>query len=218
MLLKSVRLYLYSDEYEQALRSEFLFRSCYISNFLSRRVRELGFDTDGFKGILPQGRRATDVPASISSESNLIVPVHFDEARYAALGAGEQHEFFIGMFVEGLEKCARHHRIPLAELQAALEEFRRGGYRNEWTHQKKLLRPVGLQASLLCRLDTAKFALTLKLERKGTTVFEQQVLETKPDELIFAHRFKEVVVDGDALVVKDKLGKPAFSLSVDSLG
>jgi hypothetical protein len=218
MLLRTVRLYLHSDEFAQAARSEFLFSSCYVSNFLSRRVRDLGFRSDGFKGVLIQGRCEADGPVRISSEGNVIVPVHFDQPRYESLGTGGKHEFFIGMVVEGLEKCARHHRIPFVDLMAAIDEFRRGGYRNEWTYQKKLLRPFGIQASLLCRLDAQKFALTLKLERKGTTLFEQEILETKPDEVVFAHRFKEVVAEEDRVVVKDKFGKPIFSTRVDSLG
>lgn len=121
------------------------------------------------------------------------------------------------MLVDGLERCARSHKIPLVELLGAVDEFRRGGYRNEWTHQRKILRPVGLHASLQCRLDSERFVLTLRLENKGATVFEQDILETKPDELIFAHRFKEVVLEECDIVVKDKFGKPTFAVSVSSL-
>ena len=80
------------------------------------------------------------------------------------------------------------------------------------------LRGVRLQASLLCSLDTEKFVLTLKAEKEGATVFEEPILETKPDEIIFAHQFKEVVLEGETIVVKSKFGKPTFSLQVSSLG
>ncbi|MCX5747479.1 MAG: hypothetical protein NT062_33865 [Proteobacteria bacterium] len=152
--------------------------------------------------------------ARISVERNLIAPAGFSSARYAALHPGEEHEFFIAMIVDGLERCAHQHEIPIIELRTALEAFRRGGYRNEWTHQRKRLRQVGLQASLLCSLDPERFRLILKLEKKDVLVFEQQILETKPDELIFAHLFKEVVVDGDAVVVNDKFGQQLFSMPV----
>ena len=121
------------------------------------------------------------------------------------------------MIFEGLARCAQEHEIPISELTMAIEEFRRGGYRNTWTHQRKLLRPAGLHASLLCALTSDRFGLILKLESNGATVFEQEILETKPDELIFAHRFKEVVLECDAVVVKDKFGKPLFSMPASSL-
>lgn len=217
-VLKTVRLYLHVDDYGQELRSEFLYRSCYISNFTSRCVRGLDFKTNGFKGVLVQGRKSPPGEPRVSVETNLIVPMRFDQERYESLGPGEHHEFFLGMLVEGFEKCARYHSIPFEELMAAIEEFRGGGFRNEWTHQKKQLRPFGLQASLLCRVDTERFTLNLMLEQKGAVVFDQQILETKPDEIIFAHRFKEVVVEGEAIVVRDKFGKPLFSLEASSLG
>jgi hypothetical protein len=211
MLLKDVRLYMNRDQFPQAMRSEFRFRSCYISNYLTRRVRELRLSRD-FRGILIQGCAVISAPGL--SEMDLIVPVGFSSADYAALRPGEEHEFFIAMIAEGIERCAQEHSIPVAELMTTLEEFRRGGYRNEWTHQRKLLRPVGMHASLLCSLDTERFLLVLKLERKGVTVFEQQILETQPDEIMFSHRFKEVVLEGDAVVVKDRFGRVLFSMPV----
>ena len=57
-----------------------------------------------------------------------------------------------------------------------------------------------------------KFVLTLELKSKGTVVFDAPILETKPDETIFAYRFKDVVLEGQTVVVKNKFGKPTFSL------
>jgi len=217
MLLRQVDLYLHLDEYPPALATPFGFRTRYLCNFVERRLQALKFQAQGFNKICVQGRHQPLESCPIVPENAVLPTVFFDASRYESLGAGEHHEFLIGMLVEGLERCARHHRIPLAELVAAVDEFRRGGYRNEWVHQSKLLRPLGLRASLSCRLDAEKFELILKLDRKGTTVFERQILETKPDEIIFAHRFKEVVVEGEVIVVKDKFGKQAFSLERSSL-
>lgn len=211
MIFKDLRLYL-SEEFPRGIGSEFLFRSCYFSNFLTRRVRALRLLRD-YKGFIIQGCQVI-TPPRISPEANLIVSVGFSSAAFAELRPGEEHEFFVAMTVDGLDRCAQQHQIPIAELTTTLEEFRRCGYRNEWTYQRKLLRQVGLQASLLCSLDPERFRLVLKLEKKHRAVFEQQILETKPDELIFAHRFKEVVVDGDSVVVKDKFGKALFSMPI----
>lgn len=216
MLLRHVYLYLHLDEYPSALATPFGFRTRYVCNVLERRLRDMKYQADGFSKVCIQGRHQPLETCPIVSEHAALPTVAFDQAKYESLRPGEEHEFFIAMIVEGLERCAQQHQIPIAELTAALEEFRRGGYRNEWTHQKKLLRQVGLQASLLCSLDPERFRLILKLEKKGATVFEQQILETKPDELIFAHRFKEVLVDGDSILVNDKFGKQLFSMPTPS--
>lgn len=214
MLLKHVYLYLHLDEYPADLATPFGFRTRYVCNFLERRLRELRCHADGFNKICVQGRRRPLEACPVVSDHAALPTVAFDQAKYESLRPGEEHEFFIAMIVEGLERCARQHRIPIAELRAAVEEFRRGGCRNEWTHQKKLLRQLGVQASLLCSLDPERFRLNLKLEKKGVAAVERRILETKPDELIFAHRFKDVLVDGDSVVVKDTFGKTTFSMRV----
>lgn len=216
-LLRAVRLYLWPDEFTQEVRSDFLFRSCYLSNFVTRYVREMRLITDGFKGVLVQGRNAGAAKPYVSVEGNLIVPVRFEQERYETLTRGERHEFFVDMLVRGVEEAAKHRRIPFVEMMVAIEEFRRGGYVNEWIHQKKTFRSLDLQAALVCRLDTDRFTLNLTLEREGATVFDRKILETKPDEVIFTHRFKDVALEGRNIVITDKHGKRIFVLDADSL-
>lgn len=215
--LASVGLYLHVDDYDQELSNRFLFQGYYLDNLLTRHVRRLKFNTAGFIGLLVQGRMRPDDVPRISSNRNLIAHVGFDASSYRGLGPGEHHEFFISMMTAGLEKCARHYDIPLAELLQAIDQFRSGGYRNEWIHQTKLLRGLGLRATLACRLDSEHFTLNLVLERKGTIVFDETILDTLPDSIIFHYRFKEVVVDGTSIVVMDRLGKRLYALDANSL-
>ena len=217
MVLTHVYLYLNLDEYPKELATLFGFRTRYVCNFLERHLRPLKFRAEGFSKIAVQGRHQplNDVP--IVSENSALPTVAFDQARYESLSPGEEHEFFVAMLEEGLDRCAQQHQIPLAELKAAISEFRQGGYKNEWTDQTKLLRPSGLRASLIASLDAERFQLRLTLDKGGAVVFDRVILETKPDELIFGHRFKEVALEHDAVVIKDKFGRPTFSVHLDSL-
>lgn len=217
MRLRNIYLYLNLEEYPPELATPFGFKTRYLCNVLRRRLHELKCDAHGFNKICIEGRHRPDESCPILSENAAVPSVAFDQRQYESLGPTDHHEFFIGMLMEGLEKCARHHKIPLSEMKAAIVLFRQGGYRSDWTHQEKLLRGVGLHASLLCSLDTERFVLTLKVERKGDTVFEQPILETLPDELIFAYQFKEVVLEGERIIVKNKFGEPTFTLELSSL-
>lgn len=217
MLLTDISLYLNVDEYDRSYGSDFQFRSRYLCNFVRRRIARLKFQTDGFGSIAVQGCREPKNVCSIEGEKVAVATVRFEQQKYDSLRPAECHEFFIGMLLEGLEKCARDHRIPLLEVKAAIDDFRAGGYRNDWTFKKRTLRPVGLQASLNCTLDMERFILTLKLERKGVVVYDAPVLETKPDETIFAHRFRDVVLEGQTVVVMKKFDKPTFSLDLSGL-
>jgi len=175
-----------------------------LNSYLHRNVKPLKFRSGQFDSILVQGSIEPDQPAWIDVEHNLITPVHFAQARYDSLKPCEHHEFFISMLVEGLHKAAKSYEIPLKEILGFIEDFRKGGYRNEWVHQTKLLRGTGLRATLLCSMDSERFQLTLKLERKGSTVFEKVILTEMPDETCFAHQFKDVVLKGRKILVRPK--------------
>ena len=216
MILRYIGLGLDTVEYDD-ICSDFLFRCRYLGNFLGRRVKPLNFKADGFGAIIVEGTARPPGPCRLCEVNALSAPVRFDLKRYEALGPNEHHEFFIGMLSEGLEKCAPDFKIPIAELREGIEEFRRGGYKNEWTHQSKLMRPLGIRASLLCKMDSERFVLTLVLERKGEQVFKESILESKPDETCFRHRFKEVISEGDDIVVQTKWGDDVFRLDVRPL-
>lgn len=223
MLLQDVSLYLLQDQFhaDKSVDS-FEFRGRYLCNYVRRRVKPLKFQTQGFRAILVQGRRDGSEPAGISINENLISPVHFDRPRYLNLKPGEHHEFFISMLIEGLEKAAKSFNIPLNDILGIIEDFRRGGFKNEWVHKAKLLRGTGLRASLLCAMDTERFTLRLKLERKGKTVFDQQILDELPDEICYVHKFKDILLKGNRVIVTQQYAKlpgkkPLFELNLDEL-
>ncbi len=116
-----------------------------------------------------------------------------------------------------VEKANRDFPIPYEVLIRGIEDFRKGGYKNEWVDKRKLLRPLGLHATLLCDMDTKRFQLTLLLERKGKTIYREPILTTLPDEIMYKGDFKEIVVDGAKILVMEEYGKVTFSLDVSTL-
>ncbi|MEZ4264604.1 MAG: hypothetical protein R3B36_36400 [Polyangiaceae bacterium] len=212
MLLKYIDLFLALDEYPREVATPFGFRTRYVCNYLERRVRALKFKTANLNKICVRGCHNPGDECPIVSDASAVPSVRFDEDAYAKLGEDEQHEFFIAMLSEGFAKCARVHSIPREELARYINEFRGDGYRNAWTHGSFRLDRDGLVALLHCRLDPAKFVLQLELRRAGTTIFDQSILETLPDETIFAYRFKDVVLADDSIVVRSKFDKPTFTL------
>jgi hypothetical protein len=66
---------------------------------------------------------------------------------------------------------------------------------------------------LNCELDLYWFRLTLSIKRDGLGIFSEEILRTLPDEIVYAHRFKNVQVDGRTLTVYDKFGMPLLEMS-----
>lgn len=216
MLLRSIVLSL-SPEQFTGRNSDFLFASCYVSNYVTRGIRKLRHDVEGFTTIAIEGfgNRAETV-AKVVPDRALQVPVEFSLSAYDALGISERHEFYLEMLRVGIDKASVDFDVPLAATKQAIAEFREGGYRNSWVHASKPIQK-GLKVLLRCDLDPQRFRLALQLQRGPDVVREWTVLETRPDELIFAHRFKSLLVEGPNVVVRSKFDDIEFSKPLDEI-
>lgn len=218
MILKHIYVFLRIDEFPSELITPFGFRTRYVCNYIQRALAPLRFRSEGFNMIGIYGCPGVLTAPRIVPESALACPVSFDAAEYSKVATSEGlHELIIGMIVEGIDRIGDQFEIPSAEIHQAIESFRAGGYRNEWTHRDKLLRGTGLRASLNCHLDRSQFVLSLRVRRRNSIVFAREILVTKPDEIIFKHQFKDVLVVDDSIVVTNWFDRPLFSLPLSEL-
>lgn len=202
MLFRDVALEVRTLEYDGTYESDFCFRSRYVCNYLVRVVRLLRRHVDGFRGICVEGSSEAERHCRVEGADMLVVGVEFDPAHYDALSDEDRHEFFLSMLKEGLDVGIREFDFPYDELLEGMDAFRAGGYRNEWTHKKRLFRGMGgLRGFLNCKLDSERFALRLRLERKGQLLYDEEIYESKPGELCYYYDFKDMVIDGDSLIV-----------------
>jgi hypothetical protein len=216
LLLRSIVLSLSTEQYP-GRNSDFLFASCYVSNYVTQRIRKLRHGVEGFSTIVIEGcSERADTAAKVVPDRALRVLVDFSLSAYENLGLQERHELYLEMLRVGMDKAAVDFDVPLAATKQAIVEFREGGYRNSWIHASKPIQK-GLKALLHCDLDPQRFRLALQLQRGAAVVREWTVLETRPDELIFAHRFKRLLVEGPNLVVRSKFDDLEFSKPLDEV-
>jgi len=217
MILKDTRLYLDIDEFDRAQCSEFLFNSCYVSNYLSRHARGMRWNSEDYKGILIKCTSKGDVLPHLSPQGNLIIPIEFDQEKYDRLTGVDLHELYLSLFCNGFERAALHFQIPLSELSSIIKRFRTGGYKNEWVYKRKKFGDIHLQCTLFCEITREKFSLFLCVESEGGTIFQERILETKPDELIFSHMFKDLGLRDNRIVVLDAYKDSIFELPINGL-
>jgi hypothetical protein len=217
MILNDTRLYLDVDEFDRVQCSEFLFNSCYVSNYLSRHARAMRWNSEAYKGVLIKCTSKGDVLPHLSPQRNLIVPIEFDHEKYDHLTGVDLHELYLSLFCNGFEKAALHFQFPIFELLSIIKRFRTGGYKNEWVFKRKKFGDISLQCSLFCEINRKKFTLFLCVENECGTLFQEKILETKPDELIFSHKFKDLGLQDNKIVVLDKFANSIFELPIYGL-
>jgi len=209
MILKDIHLYPDLVEFDKEVTSRVRFETRCVCNFLEREaLRKTKFQAD-FRRLCVIGKSRPEKSVAINTAGAACVDVEFDPAQHRFLASdAARHEFYIGLLESALRVSAGRLELPTSEITEGLSRFRAGGYVNEWTHKKKKLPAAGIVATLNCRLAMSEFALDLIVERDKSTVFSDTILETKPDELIFSHKFKDVVLDDRGLVVTSGTSEP----------
>lgn len=214
MILRKIFLYLNPEEHWSdlildfglPLDTAFGFKTRYICNYLERHIKKLGFRTMGFNKICIQGSRLETATWAVQGTHAVVPRVSFDISVYEALDDDSRHELYIAMILEGLSSLANHHVIPISEILDGIAEFRAGGYKNEWVHQTKYYRTDRVRATLHCSLTPNDFSMTLDINKNGHTVLTEVILESLPDEIIFAHRLGSLEWSEDTIVVRQKHG------------
>ncbi len=206
-------------EYPERIQDLVRIQGRSVSHFLRRRLIKAKCRTDGIRIIVVEGKREPSPEAAVVPEQALCPEVYFDQQRFEKLKGDELQEYFIELLEEGFRKAARSHDIPLDLLLEGLKDFRAGGYKDEWLHQEKLLRPHRLKAALSCQVTMWEFILTLTVREGDKVLFSQPIYRDLPDETCYHYSFKYLKHTPRRLKVTSRLWRepPLFVMTLPGL-
>lgn len=220
MLLKNI--FLYPDLVEFKDRSEDLLlirnQTRFIGNYLARHLAKLKFHAEGFNRVCIIGTsNPKDVYLNTSSALSIEIPFNINEC--LKLEKHNLADYYSNLYRIGLEECNKIYKLPLKELFLWLDEMKKNNYKNEWTFKQKTFKKFELKCKLDCAIDLDKFTLRLIVLKKGKEIFNQIILETPPDEIVYHHKFKDVEIIDDKLTITTRLygDKNLFQLPLYSL-
>lgn len=205
MKLRTIAISVYGHPREISVPISFETRA--LCNYVQRFARTLKIETQGFNQIVVHDDpfRPDLTAPRVVPEKTLEVPFKFDVVRYKGAVEAEKQRYFCEVLREGLRCVISSQDLRLEPLWDRIDEFERGGYQNRWIHQSKNLRGSGLVAELHCELSAEAFNLTLAICKKTGTVTTINVLTTKPDEICFHYKFKDIELREDHLVITNRM-------------
>jgi hypothetical protein len=196
----------------------FLKRSRFICNYIEREVLgKIRFRTENFDRIVISVSSTPKDGVFVNTERVACVDIPFDRQLYESKSGTDLSFYYIAKLKEGIEKCARFIHIPRDQIFQGLEEFVAGGLKNYWIHKQRTFRQFHLRASLECDLTQEAFYLRLRVFSNDHPVVDSIILQTDPDEIAFAYRFKDVIIDGGDLVVTSKMPEPLWRENLSKL-
>ncbi|MCS0628935.1 hypothetical protein NX786_06270 [Telluria mixta] len=214
--MKLTGIYLYPDlvEYRSDAALAFRNQTRFLCNYVQRHLAARKLHAEGFNRICVVCKSAPAELTYKNTSNALTAEVQFDIAEYATVADERLPEYFIGLLEAGIAKCSKDQHVPAEYFHDAIQSFRAEHYRNEWVFLEKTFRAEGVKCRLKCKLDRSYFRLTLEIDRRGHIIFSQEILRTLPDEVMYAHRFKDIKLDGETLVVQDKFGNALATVPI----
>ncbi|EBS7636927.1 hypothetical protein CDR68_25120, partial [Salmonella enterica] len=175
MILKE--LYLYPEILDYGEDITFLFKrqSRSLCNYIERYLKKIKYKTDSFKRICFVCQKEPLPDTYVNTCNVLCVSIPMDEDEYTGKNKDALNEYFIELLMSGVDKCNKTHMLPNDEIIAAINEFRKGGYVNEWVFKKKRLRELGLEFILKCSLTIDEFSLDLYIAKEKNVIFRDNI-------------------------------------------
>jgi len=192
----------------------FLLKTRSLCGYIERMIKPLKIHTEGFNRIVINGKKDPKEPY-INSCRVLSVELSFDEARYLLLtGEEEIFEFLIQMLKEGITIGNQIAKLPVDAIHESIESFRNNEFKNEWKSKRRLNRSEKVYAQFDCHLSMDSFELFLVIEKQKKEIFRERILKTDPDPVAYYSLYKDIIFDGDKLIVTSRTSQPLFTMDL----
>lgn len=189
------------------LRFEFQQRTNYINDYFSKAVRKLKYKTDGTFNMIAVSLTEFEVePSSIALIDVLKVYLQFNKTNYEAAKKMDDCNYYLSFLEKGFKKASEFKQIPLMELLALIDEFKKNGCKNEWLHKKRRFKEENLEISLICEFTTNYFQLILVVNQLSTRkeLVRGVIMRTDVGISIHEGMYKDILVEQSNIIITDK--------------
>lgn len=201
--------------------SHFNYHVYFINYCLTKKVRQLKFETDGTFGEIILFIGSESIQTEIIKVPYPILGIHlpFDFERYENGDRLRRCEYYMELLRTGLRKAAEIKPIPYEEIIAFADELAANGYVYEWDFRSVMVREYGLRVKFVCRLDTDAFTMNALafIKRNPEPVCIGQVVRAKPDAIHFDDISKKICIENNRIILQDKSGDDLLYIDIESL-
>ena len=218
MILKQLYLYPELGKHHGDVSGSFREKTRCICNYIERTaLKPLKFKVDGFKRICVIADENPNLKVIVNSSGTASIGIAFTPEEYAAKANTELQEYFITLLVDSLIEFNEQITIPLEEIQNSIEQFRISEYKNEWVHKSKSLKGTKQIAKLYCQLSVDRFRLHFHLVENSSIIFQEEILNEFPDEIVYEYKFKDLIIDGCVCRVTDRFGDVVYEKDIGKI-
>ncbi len=166
-----------------------------------------------FIELLPENKSK---PTKISGLEVLETYLPFDIKRYEQIKGTEDSGYYLELLEQGFKQASEIATIPLDTLFTLIDEFKKGGCKNEWIHKKKRFKELDLEVILKCEFTTNYFQLVTTINQISTKkeLVKGIAMKTKPDEIFFDGMFKDILTHDNFIVITDEFDSARVLINI----
>lgn len=193
----------------------------FISNYFSKAIRKHRYKTDGTYNMISVVATEFEIkPTKLVGFGDVIrVNLPFDRTRYEKIKGTSDCSYYLELLEAGFKKASEFKEIPLEILLNLIEEFKKGGCKNEWLHKKKRFKEDDLEVVLTCEFTTNYFQLVATINQISTKqeLVNGVVIRTEPDEICFEGMYKDILINNDEILITDKSDSPRIRINKEKV-
>lgn len=213
------------NEYINYTPSDWKYNTRFIDNYLSKAVRKLKIETQGFNmlSVTIEQNPTQEIDLSecfLTLTANVLFSQEQMNKLVSITDYNTRIEQYLMLLEQGYEIANKYYDIQIDKLLNLHQEFRVGGYKNEWLFKKKIIKNYGIYVFFKCYFTAFEFRLELEVyDQKQTHLITKGVVyRTAPDEIFFSKDFnKGIETDGNKMYLLNFLDKRAFGFNLDLL-
>ena len=209
----------YNDyiERDNNLRFEFQQHTNFIDDFFSKAMSKLKYKTDGSYNMISIEVTEFEIkPTKLKGFGDVIgVNLPFDRTRYEKIKGTSDCSYYLELLEKGFKKASEYKEIPLESLLNIIEEFKKGGCKNEWVHKKKRFKEDDLEVILNCDFTTNYFQLVATINQVSTKreLVSGVIIRTEVGISIHEGMYKDVLIKNDEILITDKSDSPRIRIN-----
>jgi hypothetical protein len=216
MTFNKIYLYLDNDEYEREIRSDFLFETSIICDFINRKLKKLKYKSDKIK-VLGIRLNNTGKLDSTIEDGYCEVCIPADYEIYKTYIDSDKIDYFLDKINSGLNSIKQKIDLPYDDIDNIINDFKESGSVNKWKFKTFKSDDRRFKADLNCQITLSKFMLFLVLYDGEVEIFNERVFSCLPDTMIYEPSFKEVKFEDGFAKIYDSFNEELCSFSLSHL-
>lgn len=203
----------YADEE----RKRFLFQSRCICNYLERKLAKKAFESTYSRVNIHCTKDDGEVRvAPLKGCPYLEVRLRYDVPPLADLDEASLQQHYAQIIDSGLTAAAGVMEVPHDFCMRALDELKKGGFRNTWIQAEKSWARQEVRCEVIADLTTSEFTLTQRIYRGESLLAERLVAQTLPREMLFLESLGTLSMNSSGSVVYKKRDKVLTTFNLAS--